>query len=82
MFEPSAFVQHRRCRLERVGGIDDGRQRLVVDLDQLQRILGEIAVRRDHDRDRLADIAHALDRDRPAFDRRLHAGEQRRAEAR
>ena len=66
-----AFMQHRLRRIERRERIDHRRQRLVVDLDQVERVLGEIAVGGDDDRDRLADIAHAADRDRPAFDRRL-----------
>ena len=71
-------MQHRLLWIERGERIDDGGQRLVVDLDQLQRILGEVAVGGDNDRDRLADIAHALDRDRPALDRRLYADDEAR----
>ena len=60
-------------RLKRGERIDDRRQRPIIDFDQLKRILGEITVDRDHDCDRLADVAHALDCDRPAFDRCLDA---------
>ena len=75
--EPSPSCSTALSGLSASAGRKRDRQRLVVDLDQLQRVLGEIAVRRDDHRDRLADIAHALDRDRPALDVRLHAGEQR-----
>ena len=37
-------MQHRLLWIERGERIDDGGQRLVVDLDQLQRIFGEVAV--------------------------------------
>ena len=73
-------MQHGAVGFERIGRPQGDRQRLVIDLDQLQRVLGEVTVRRHHHGDRLADIAHALDRDRPALDVRLHAGEQRRPE--
>ena len=82
MLPREPFVQHGAVRLQRVGGAQRDRQRLVLDFDQLQRVLGEIAVRRDHDRHRLADIAHLADRDRPALDVGPHAREQRRAKAR
>ena len=65
-----ALVQHRLRRIERRERIDHRGQRLVVDLDQVERVFGEIAVGGDDDRDRLADITHPADRDRPAFDRR------------
>ena len=44
-------------------------KRLPVDLDQLRRVLGEIAAGRDHEGDRLADIA-----DQSGGERRLQAG--------
>ena len=75
-------MQHRALRLERIARPQRHGKRLVVDLDQLQRVLGEIAVGRDHHGDRLADIAHPLHRDRPALDIRLDACEQRRPERR
>ena len=40
--------------------VDDGRQRLVVDLDELGRVLGEVAVVGDDQRDRVADEAHLV----------------------
>ena len=67
--------------------VDDRRQRLVVDVDELGRVLGEIAALGDHERDRVADEADlALGERRarrlraPRPDRRvpllLHAGVQ------
>ena len=41
-------------------GRDDDRQRLVVDLDQLGRVLGDRATLGDHEHDRLARVAHHL----------------------
>ncbi len=75
---PQRLVQRRLSGVERGERIDNGRQRPVIDVDQLERVFREIAVARHHDRDRLADIAHAPDRDRPAFDRRLHADREAR----
>ena len=37
--------------------VDDRRERLVVDVDQLGRVLGEVAALGDHERDRVADEA-------------------------
>ena len=71
-----ALVQHWRVGLERRNGIDNHRQRLVVDLDQIECVLGEITARRDDDHGRLPDIAHAVDGDRPAFDGSAHADDE------
>src|SRR5262245_1709714 len=70
------LVQGQLFWIECGEGIDDGRLRLVVDLDELQSVFGEVPVARQHDRDRLADITGALDGDRPAFDRRLHTRDE------
>ena len=70
-------MQRRQLRIKRGDRIDDRRQRLVIDFDQLKRVLGEVAVGCDHDRHRLTDIAHAAGGDRPAFDRRLDADHKR-----
>ncbi len=67
------FVQDRAGRIERRDRVDHGCKRFVIDLDQIEGVFREIAAFGNRDRDRLADIAHAVDRDRPAFDRRLHA---------
>ena len=42
----------------RLLGVDDGRQRLVVDLDGFDRVAGDVAVGRDDDRHGVADVAH------------------------
>ena len=52
-------------------------ERRIIDLDQLGGILGDIAALGDDERHRLADIAHALDGERPLRHRRLHRGEKR-----
>ena len=57
-------MDHRRLGIERGFRIDDRRQFLVVDLDQLAGILGQRARARHHGADRLALPAGALDRDR------------------
>ena len=55
------------CRLEqqdvvasRGGAVHDRRQRLDVERDRVERILGDGGAVRQHDRDRLADIAHLV----------------------
>jgi len=65
----------RRCRRER---IDHRRQWSIADFDEIERVLGTIAVGRDHDGDRLADITHAIGRYRPTFDAGLYAHDQAR----
>ena len=70
------LVQQRRTFRYRRRGRDDGGKRLVLDLHQLQRILGPVAVLRQHDRDRLARIAHLVGRDREV----AHGRAQRRDE--
>ena len=57
--------------------IDHRFERLIVDLHQLGGVLGDIAALGDDQRHRLADIAHALDRQRPLLHRRLHRREER-----
>src|SRR5581483_9785026 len=63
------FVEQRRARLHRVAGLDDGRQRVVIDRDQFQRILGGAAVARGDGGDRLAHVADFLDGRRVFRDR-------------
>ena len=55
-------VQLRCVRLERALRIDDRRQRLVLDLDQVDRILGDVAVARHDRRHRLTDEAGLVGR--------------------
>ena len=47
-------ADQRRVGVERLAGVDDRRQRLVLDVDQLQRVVGRVLVGRDHERDLLA----------------------------
>ena len=67
-----------RLRMQQRRILGAGRQRIdhrferrIFDLDQLGGILGDIAAVGDHQRHRLADIAHPLDRQRPLLHRRL-----------
>ena len=62
-------VEHRHARIGRAARVGDDGQKLPVDLDQLQRVLGEIAAGRDHEGDRLADVA-----DESGGEGRLQAG--------
>jgi hypothetical protein len=73
-----ALVQHLRIGGERRARLHHDRQRVIVDLDQVKRVLSDVAAGRDDHRDRLTDIAHAVDRDRPALDRRAHADDKAR----
>ena len=59
------LVHEGRTLLERELGIDDDRQRLVLDLHQLGRVARGLAALRDDDRDAVADIARLIDRQRP-----------------
>ena len=55
-------MQDRRARLQPVFGIEDARRRLVLDLDQSQRRLGDRLGLGGDQRDRLADEADVVDR--------------------
>ena len=57
------LVQDGRARRERGLGVEHRRQRLVLDVDQLGRVLGERARARDDGGDGLADEAHAVERE-------------------
>ena len=70
-------MQQRRRRRARGAGVDHRLERLVVDAHQLGGVLREVAALRHHQRHRLADIAHALDRQRPLVDRRLERDQER-----
>ena len=61
-------VDHRDALVERVAGVGDRGQRLVVDLDELGRVAGELARLGDDDRDRVADEPGAADRERVVLD--------------
>ena len=47
-------ADQRRVGVERLAGVDDRGQRLVLDVDQLQRVVRRVLVGRDHERDLLA----------------------------
>ena len=47
-------ADQRRVGVERLARVDDRRQRLVLDVDQRQRVVGRVLVGRDHERDLLA----------------------------
>ena len=70
-------VQQGRGFLARLERIDHRRQRAIFDAHEIGRVLGEIAVLGDDKRDRLADIAHAPDRERPLMHRRLERDQER-----
>ena len=53
-------VQERRVVLERVERLKDGWQFLVLDLDQVERVLRDVLVVGGHGRDALAKEAHPL----------------------
>ncbi len=73
-------VEHGRLGFLRLAGVDDRRQRLVVDLDELGGVARELA-RLGHDgHDRLADVAHLADREREVLD--VRAGHARDLEER
>ena len=61
-------MKNRHARIARTARVGDDRQRLPVDLDQLERVLCEIAARGDNEDDRLADVT-----DDPGGERRLQA---------
>ena len=61
-------MKNRHARIARAPRVGDDGQRLPVDLDQLERVLGEVAARGDHEGDRLADVA-----DYTGGERRLQA---------
>ncbi len=72
------LVDERRAVLPRFGRVEHDRQRLVLDLDQVARVLGDVAVLGDHGRDRLAVVAHLLDGDHVLDDRAGAEGGKRR----
>ena len=60
-------MQLGRMRLERLGAVDDDRQLVVVDLDRFHGVEGCRRRRGDDQRDFLADVTHALARERGTF---------------
>jgi hypothetical protein len=72
------LMDERAPRLHRLLGIHDVRQRLVVDLDQLGRVLGERPAVGDHGGHPLSGIAHAILGERPTRHLgRVHADRER-----
>lgn len=61
-------MQQRRVRFHRLERVDDHGQRVVGDIDEIDAVLGDVAVVGDDDGDRFADVAHAADRQRPLVD--------------
>ena len=71
------WMQQRRRRLACHQRVDHGLARRIFDLDQLGGVLGNVAAFRHDQRNRLADIAHAIDRQRPLVHRRLERDQKR-----
>ena len=57
-------VKNHRARLEGLSRVGDGRERLPVDVDQIERVFREIAALGEHERDGLADVANSIARER------------------
>ena len=70
---PDVFAQHRGVVRERGERIDEGGQRLVLDLDPLDRIRRRVAILGDDEGDLLA-----LEQDLPVRQHRLHVARQGR----
>ena len=74
---------HALCALERGRVVDDRRERLDVELDQLERILGECPSLGDDERVRIADVAHFVVGQhlvRAGWPHRQHGGRTHRAD--
>ena len=74
----SAVMQARCAWLCRLNRINHRVQRLVRHLDRFERVLGNIAVHRDDDGNRLTDIAHSIDRQGKMARLRFNARDERR----
>ena len=71
-FEPSSGCTRCSSSAARASQSTTGDQRLVVDLDELAGVLGDVAALGDHERDRVADEAHVVAGEEPQ--RRARAG--------
>ena len=56
------LLVHQDLRGQRLDLVEDRRQFLVFGDDQLRRLLGDMRIGGEHHRDRLADVAHLVDR--------------------
>ena len=56
-------MDERRAVLRAPRRVEHDRQQLVLDLDQVGGVLGDVAGLGDHGRDALADVAHLVDRE-------------------
>ena len=74
---PGVLVQHDLV-LERLLAVEDMRQRLVVDLDELGGVARQFPSACHNGGDRVADVAHAADRERVVLD--VRAGRGRKLE--
>ncbi len=57
-------MEDRHARIARAARVGDDGQRLPVDLDELERVLGEVAAGGDHEDNRLADVPDHARRER------------------
>jgi hypothetical protein len=73
-------IGHAGVALRRCQQVDDGLERLVLDVDQFERVLRHVAVAGDDDCDRLAGVAHHLVRRRVVRHGRRDAGRKRARE--
>ena len=55
-------VRERRAVLDRLFGIDDNWQRIVIDLNRLHRVASHVRICSHDDRDRVTDEVHAIAR--------------------
>ena len=67
---PNCVVDERRAVLERRLGVDDDRQRVVLDEDVLGGVDDRVAVLADDDRDGVADVLDLALGERPVLGRR------------
>jgi hypothetical protein len=71
------LLEQQRCAGGGALPIDDRRKRFDLDIDQIERVLGNLARLRDDDRDRLADETDLVGGDRP-LQKALHARHRRK----
>ncbi len=56
------LVVHEHLRVHGLDLVEDRGQLVVIHVDERQRLLGDVRVLGEHDRDRLADMTHYVDR--------------------